>query len=419
MTGNASKYAAGHGNESGVTKSSPVLPFTEPQRRNAQRFVAHTFTDMAGLWLAHGWDARGGHSIERLQAADLSPAPLGYRRSMAVARQLFFFAQAWRIGGHTACADRAHALYADLTGRFWDRQHGGWFFSLRTGSTVPADPRKDAYGHAFAIFALAEYGAIFGSAEALDWSRRTLAAMKQHLLLPQGWFAQSASRDWREHDMVLEQNPHMHLLEALLALYTATRDPDVLQDAGNIVLLFMQRLRADDGTKVLEHFDAAGRPNGENGRIVEPGHSYEWAGLLQDYAELSGEAQYRQIAAPLLAWADAQGFDPQHGGIYDQLDTEGRVISDRKRIWPLTECIKLQAMRALETAEPAAYAALDRRIGFLTQHYLLPGGGWREFLRRDLAPDSDYLPATTPYHIATAALKVAEACGGLNEKVTL
>lgn len=412
MPGNASKYAAGHGNESGVTKPSPVLPFSEPQRAAAQRYVTHTFIDMVGLWLAHGWDDRGGHSVERLQAADLSPAPLGYRRSMAVARQLFFFAQAWRITGNESCAERAHALYADLTGRFWDQQHGGWFFSLKTGHEgAPADPRKDAYGHAFAIFALAEYGAIFSRAEAFDWARRTLAAMQQHLLLPQGWFAQSASRDWRARDMALEQNPHMHLLEALLALHAATGDAAVLDDAASLVLLFMQRLRADDGTKVLEHFDAAGRPNGETGRIVEPGHSYEWAGLLQDYAAASGEAQYRQIVAPLLAWADAQGFDPLHGGIYDQLDTEGRVISDRKRIWPLTECIKLQAMRAIDTAEPAAYAALDRRIGFLTQHYLLPGGGWREFLRRDLTPDSDYLPATTPYHIATAALKVAAAYG--------
>lgn len=419
MSGNGSNSAAGHGNESVVTKVSSIQPFTEPQRRAAQRFMSCAFIDTAGLWLEHGWDAAGGHSIERLQAADLAPAPLGYRRSMAVARQLFFFTQAWRFSGNEKCAERAHALYADLTGRFWDRTHGGWFFSLRTGvdAEAPADPRKDTYGHAFAIFALAEYGGIFGKAAAIDWARRTLEIMKRHLLLPQGWLAQGAARDWSAPDTALEQNPHMHLLEALLALYGVTRDPAVLQEADLPILLFMQRLRSDDGTKVLEHFDAAGRPSGGTGRIVEPGHSYEWAGLLRDYAAASGEAQYRQIAAPLVAWADAQGVDPQHGGIYDQLDTEGRVVSDRKRIWPLTECIKAQAMRAADTAEPAAYAALDRRLGFLTQHYLTPGGGWREFLRRDLSPDSDYLPATTPYHIATAALQVAEAYGAANMKV--
>lgn len=393
-----------------VTKPSPAMPYTETQRAAAQRFVTHVFTTMAGLWLQHGWTAAGAHSIERLQAADLTPVPLGYRRSMAVARQLFFFAQAWRMTGDESCAERAHALYADLTGRFWDKTHGGWLFSLGDDGR-PADPRKDLYGHAFTIFALSHYGAIFGKAEAIDRAKRTHQVVKQHLLLPQGWFAQTASRDWTAPDAALEQDPHMHLLEALLALHAATREAAVLQDAGALVLLFMQRLRSDDGTKVLEHFDAAGRPKDEIGRFVQPGHAYEWYGLLQDYAAASGKSEYRKIAAPLIAWADAQGVDPQHGGIYDRLDTEGRVVSDRKRIWPLTECIKAQAIRAVQTSEPAAYAALDRRIGFLTQHYLTPDGGWREFLRRDLTPDSDYLPATTPYHIAMAALAVAEAYG--------
>lgn len=412
MPGNASKYAAGHGNEGDVRKPPTTLPFTDAQRIAAQQFVAHVFTDMAGLWLEYGWDAAGGYSVERLQA-DLTPAPLGYRRSMAVARQLFFFTQAWRVTGHAACAERAHALYADLTGRFWDAEHGGWYFSLRTGDSANtgADLRKDLYGHAFAIFALAQYGAIFGEAAALDWARRTGEVIKRRLLLPQGWFAQAAKRDWSAADAALEQNPHMHLLEAWLALHQAGGDAAALRDAAALVMLFMQRLRSDDGTRVLEHFDAAGQPHHNQGRFVEPGHAYEWYGLLHDYADASGEAQYRSVAAPLLVWADTQGVDPQHGGIYDRLDTEGRVVSERKRIWPLTECIKAQAIRAIETADPAAYAALDRRIAFLARHYLLPNGAWREFLRRDLSPDSDYLPATTPYHLATAALKVAEAYG--------
>ena len=133
---------------------------------------------IAHLGMMH-WVYRG-----RFYAADLTPVLVGYRRSMAVARQLFFFSQAWRITGNKACADRAHALYADLTGRFWDHQHDGWFFSLKTGADAhtPADPRKDTYGHAFVIFALAEYGAVFGKPAAIDWARRTLEIVKQRLL---------------------------------------------------------------------------------------------------------------------------------------------------------------------------------------------------------------------------------------------
>ncbi len=427
MAGNASKYAAGHGNEGAVllrnaplletrvTDPSSTIPFTESQRAAARRFAAYAFVDMAGLWLERGWNAAGAHSIERLQAADLVPAPLGYRRSMAVARQLFFFAQAWRVTGNPACAARADALYADLTGRFWDTQHGGWFFSLGDDGR-PADDRKDLYGHAFAIFALSHYAAIFNRPAALDWARRTAEVVKQHLLLPQGWFAQAAARDWSTPVAALEQNPHMHLLEAWLALHAAGGDAGALQDATQIVALFSTRLRSADGTKVLEHFDAAGRPQAETGRLVQSGHSYEWYWLLHEYAASSGQPEYRQIAAPLLAWADRHGVDPLHGGIYDQLDIDGSPTLLRKRIWPVAECIKAYAIRATAATDPAGYAALDRWVGFMTTHYFTGpvagmSGGWHEFLRRDLQPDSDYLPATTPYHVAMAALKVMEAFG--------
>jgi mannose-6-phosphate isomerase len=395
-----------------VTESPSAMPYTGAQRATARRFVAYAFGDMADLWLRHGWNATGAHSIERLQAADLAPAPLGFRRSMAAARQLFFFAQAWRVTGRPAYAERAHAIFADLTGRFWDAQQGGWFFSLDDAG-VPADAGKDLYGHAFAIFALAQYGAISGSAAAIDWAARTGRLVKQKMLLPRGWFAQRTARDWSAPDAVLEQNPHMHLLEAWLALHAATGDAAALRDAAHIVELFRTRLRAPDGAKVLEHFDAAGSPRAADGRLVQTGHSYEWYGLLHDYAKASGEAEHAAIAAPLLDWAERHGVDPQHGGIYDQVDVEGRVTSDRKRIWPVGECIKAWGWRAATTGAPQDYAALERWIAFLLRHYLVGAGRWHEFLRRDLTPDSDYLPATTPYHVAMAALKAAEAFGGI------
>jgi mannose-6-phosphate isomerase len=400
------------GMPSRVTETLPARPYTEAQRAAAQRFVAYAFGDMAGLWLRHGWNAAGAHSIERLRAADLAPVPLGYRRSMAAARQLFFFAQAWRVTGDAARAARAHAIYADLTGRFWDARHGGWVFSLGDDGK-PADAGKDLYGHAFAVFALAHYGMIFQKPDAIDWARRTAGLVRQKMLLPRGWFAQRTAPDWSAPDAVLEQNPHMHLLEAWLALHAATGEAAVLQDAADLVGLFHARLRAPDGAKVVEHFDAAGRPRAADGRLVQTGHSYEWYGLLHDYAQASGQADHAAIAAPLLDWAERHGVDPLHGGIFDQVDIDGRVTSDRKRIWPVGECIKAWGWQATVTRDPQAYAMLDRWIGFMMRHYFTGDGAWREFLRRDLMPDSDYLPATTPYHVAMAALRTAEAFGGL------
>jgi mannose-6-phosphate isomerase len=389
--------------------------FTDAQRAAAGRFVSYVLDDMARLWATHGWHDAGGHGIERLQA-DLTPAPLGYRRSMVIGRQLFFFAQAWRVSGTALFADRAHALFADLTGRFWDAAHGGWFFSLGDDGR-PADTTKDLYGHAFVMFGLAHYAAIFKKPEAIDWARKTNDLVKRHMQLPQGWLAETAARDWTPRDTALEQNPHMHLLEAYLSLYAATQDRAFLRDAQHMVAIYTEKLRSHDGAKVLEHFDSAGRPHPEKGRLIQPGHLYEWAWLLNEYADFTGLAVYKTSPALLIDWADAKGVDPQHGGIYFHVDSDGNVVNDRKRIWPVTECIKAYATLARQTGDAAAWATLSHWIAFITEHYFVGpiagvSGGAHEFLNRALQPDSDYLPASTPYHIAMAALEAERVLGG-------
>lgn len=382
---------------------------TESQRTVARKFVSYVFGDMAALWASKGWNTAGQHGIERLRT-DLTPVALGYRRSMVVGRQLFFFSQAWHVTGTPLYADRAHALFADLTGRFWDAEHGGWFFSLGDDH-APANAGKDLYGHALVLFGLAHYATVFQQPAALDWARRTHVLIQRHLRLPQGWLAQAAARDWRVTDQALEQNPHMHLLEAYLALHAASGDPDFLQEAARIVALFAKHLRSPNGAQVIEHLDADGRPRQDIGHLVQPGHSYEWYWLLNEYVDSSGQQDGKILAAPLFDWANRHGVDGLHGGIYDQLDTQGHVFSDRKRIWPVTECIKAHATLAAQGGDAETCAALTRWITFLDRTYLTGQGGWHEYLRRDLQPDSDYLPASTPYHIAMAALKVEGLLG--------
>jgi mannose-6-phosphate isomerase len=384
--------------------------FTDAQREAAQKFVSYVLGDMAAIWAGTGWDEAGKHGFEQLQA-DRTPSALGYRRSMVVGRQLFFFAQAWRVTGDTILAARAHALFTDLIHRFWDNEHGGWFFALGDDGKPP-NATKDLYGHAFVMFGLAHYGSIFQKPEAIDWARRTNELVKRHMSLPQGWYAQTATRDWALLDTALEQNPHMHLLEAYLSLHAASGDASYLADARNMVAIYTERLRSPDGAKVLEHFDINGVPQPQKGRLIQPGHLYEWYWLLNEYADSAGLAAFKASCAPLLAWADAHGVDAHHGGIYGQVDADGSVVNDRKRIWPATECIKAYATLSRQTGDSAVYATLSKWIAHISDVYFTGSGGWHEYVRRDLTPDSDIMPASTPYHVAMAALEVERLLGG-------
>jgi mannose-6-phosphate isomerase len=383
--------------------------FSPAQTDAARDFVTYVMRDMAHLWAGAGWNDAGAHSHERLRP-DLAPAALGYRRGMAVGRQMFFFSHAWRLTGEALFAERAHALYADLTTRFWDERNGGWFFSL-DGDGAPADTTKDLYAHAFAMFGLAHYGAIFGNVEAFDWASRTNDVVER-LHLSQGWNARTASRDWMPLDTALEQNPHMHLFEAYLSLHAATGDSCYRADAERIVALYTDRLCSPDKTKVIEFFDSNGVPLPDKGRRIEPGHSYEWYWLLNEYAEGAHHPVAKEIAAPLMAWAGRYGVDGRHGGIYSYVDPDGAILDDRKRVWAATECIKAHTVPAREAATPDAYAALSDWIAYVMKTHFAGAGRWHEYVRRDLHPDSDFMPSSTPYHFAMAALEVDRVLGG-------
>jgi mannose/cellobiose epimerase-like protein (N-acyl-D-glucosamine 2-epimerase family) len=380
------------------------------QCRIAREFVSYTFVHMARLCATRGWDEARGRSVERLQA-DLTPAPLGYRRGMVAGRQLFFFSHAYRLTLDPVFADRARRICTDLLAHFWDEANGGWYFSV-DDDNVALDTTKDLYGHAFIMFGLAHYAAIFADSDAVNWIQKTNELVFRHFRLPGGWLATSTTRDWVIGSRKLEQNPHMHLLETYLSAYGATRDSAFLKCATEMVSIYTEMLRTRDGSKVLEHLDENGQPNGPNGKLIEPGHLYEWYWLVNEYADIAGLLAYRAACAPIVDWAENQGCDAEAGGIYDQVDSDGNIVSHRKRIWPVTECIKAFATLVRIGGGEEAKASLIRWISFIREKYCTKDGAWHEYLNRQLQPDCDYLPLSTPYHVAMAALEVERVLGG-------
>src|SRR6185369_8252154 len=103
-------------------------------------------------------------------------------------------------------------------------------------------------------------------------------------------------------------------------------------------------------------------------------------------------------AASLFERGFSVGIDPDFGGVFDQVAVDGNLLVDTKRIWPVTELIKAHAARCKATRQAAELTQLRGAVELLFTVYLLPDGGWRERLRRDLTCYDDTLPATTCYH---------------------
>ena len=359
------------------------------------------------VWSTRGFDPGAGRFRERL---DWTGAPLDVpHRSMVQARQIYVFAHACQLGWF-AEGGRLAEVAMDALVRDFGTVSGGeasFAFSI-DGRGGTASAVRDAYAHAFVLFAASWLYRLNGDARLLRLADQTNAFVKAHLVDPRhgGLFDASpvVAREKR-------QNPLMHLLEAYLALERAAPGRGYLEDARALVALFRSRLFQASPGVLLEHFaeDWSPHPDPARAALWEPGHHFEWVWLLREYQQLSGD-DVGAWSERLYAVARDHGLAPD-GLVYDELAADRTVRTRSHRVWPHTEAIKAAAARHAEgDAEAPAFAGA--MAGALLDHFLdRPfAGGWADHLDERRAPLVNYVPASSLYHLFFAA---AEAAHGL------
>ena len=344
------------------------------------------------LWLAHGIDhARGGF----FEALDLRThrcaAP--FRRLRVVARQTVVFSQAASLGlpgAEDAVRLGLHFLEAHAA-----QDDGGyaWRFDL---AHKPTDLTRDLYDHAFVLLALASAAHLAGAETLRPRAWSLLAWLDTAFAHPAGGYRESLPPA-----LPRRQNPHMHLLEALLAAHAAFGDAIFLARAQALVDLFATRLFDAQTGALPEYFDERLSPLRDDGRfLVEPGHHCEWVWLLHQ-ANTLGVRLPRDASARLMAFTDRYGIDPAHGALVDELGSDGTVRAAGSRLWPQTERLRAEFLR------PDASAARQLQAVRALAAYLRPDGLWHERRLADGAFADVPAPASSLYHLTGAVLAVS------------
>lgn len=354
---------------------------------------AWTFRAALPLWAEAGFDAADGSFFETLT---LDGTPTGDRRlrTRTLCRQIYVYAHAQTLGWERG--EAVSAAGAQYLLRCAALEGGGWAKALGEGGVV-LDPTLDLYDMAFVLFALgwryraAKEPEILAAAHAtLDFIEARMSdaegAGYWHVWPPQGH---------------RQQNPHMHLLEASLATFEASGDQRFLDQADTIVELFKRRFF--DGETLAEFFTRDwGRAEGEAGRLVEPGHQFEWAWILAQYQRLSGKDVTREAEA-LVGFAEKFGVDQQSQVTFQQIRDDGAPLDRGSRAWPNTERIKgWLGLYELTGADPRAAAAGSTRL--LLDRYFADcaPGAWIDHFDAEGRPISKTAPASTFYHVFLA-----------------
>ncbi len=362
---------------------------------SVRRYVAWVSAALPA-WQARGFDPATGLFRERLHLDGTPDHDAGLRVRTHM-RQVYVFSHAAILGllpREAALATAASAMEG-IRARAWAAGGvPGWAHRLDAKGGI-TDQRRDLYDHAFALHALAWLAGATGDARYQDWVDETFAAIDRLMAAPAGGWAESD-----RHEMPRRQNPHMHLLEACLALYETSGDPRHLARAAELVGLFRTRFFDEEIGTLREFFG----PRWETGEAygsdrLDPGHMLEWVWLLRRYERTAGQPVSRHAG---LLFDAAERIGTTRGGfLLDAVDPTGRPASDGCRLWPQTEYLKACLVQFEATGDRGYLAKADAMAARILEVYLKGPGPSLWIDRFDLSGNVavDHVPASILYHL--------------------
>jgi mannose/cellobiose epimerase-like protein (N-acyl-D-glucosamine 2-epimerase family) len=360
------------------------------------------------LWMTRGVDDASGGFHERI-AQNGVPVASDNRRARVQPRQIYCFATAGTRGfdGPWGAVVKDGLAYFEAT----FRREDGLFGAVADPAGKLIDDTFDLYNQAFAIFGYSQLAATFPQMRAAMEERATdlidrIAARYKHPL--------AGFEETDPPSTPLCSNPHMHLFEATLAWEEVAHEPKRWTAlADEIAGLAMTKFIDSKSGGLREFFDHDWNPHpSDKGRIMEPGHQFEWAWLLARWGALRKNQEAIDRAERLFEIGIEHGMAPDGKvaimGLYDDFSVHDPIA----RMWPQTEWLKAATRLALVGAPErrSAYLGSAARACEAFDLFLKTPieGLWYDKRRADGTFIGEPAPASTFYHIACAIYEAAD-----------
>ena len=367
-------------------------PQAEPLLDGMKRFEDWLRLRALPIWCSLGQDERGLFS--EVLAMDGRPMSMS-RRARVQARQVYVYAMAGKLGWNGPWL-RSVSTGLDRLIRDYLRDDG-LCRTLLAADGTPLNETAMVYDQAFLMLALAQANMAGVADDNLEQRAMTVRDTLLIGVQTNGAVVEAAGD-------LYQSNCHMHLLEASMAWETAGENAGWAALTDQIAALARSTFIDAEGGFLREFFGADWRPAlGDPGRLVEPGHQFEWAWLMARYSRSRNDPEAADVARRLYAFG-MQGISDHLGVAIDAMNDDGTIRSHRARLWPQTEWLKASLILAelAHDDERQTYllnAAAALRALWL---YLTPDGVWRDKMVADRTFVDEPAPASSLYHIMAA-----------------
>lgn len=335
--------------------------------------------DAYPVWARDGWDPVHGGFHERLAPA--GPVLGESRRACAQVRQIYCFARARELGWKGDARRLLAAALDHFLMRY--RRSDGLFRTLVAPDGHVLDDRALLEDQACALLAFAEAHRLLGSSSDLPaQARALLGAIEARFRQANDGFVSGLG------GRALLSRPHLHLLEAALAWRSVSEEPCWHRLAEELTSLALDRMIDPQSGVLHEHFagGSAALP-GVAGRLIEPGHQFEWAWLLM---RRGPNAQAHRAAARLLEIGETHGV--RDGVAVNALLEDLTVQDPRARLWAQAGRLKALA-RGARLGEARCWPLVEQAADIL-QRYLDTGTRGLWHVRRK--PGGEFIREPSP-----------------------
>lgn len=340
----------------------------------------------------------------------------GMRHLVSSTRFVFNYATAYRLYGTEYYRDWA-GDGLDFLVREHRQDSGHYAWVIENGQVT--DNRAMAYGHAFVMLAAASclqagiahaspiIDEVWEFMESYFWDEKT------------GAYADERDGTLAVLDPYRGQNANMHMCEALIAAYEATRQQRYLDRATHLARRFTIELAAINDGLIWEHYDTNWqcdmqynidkpddlfKPWG-----FQPGHQVEWSKLLMMLNAHAPEKVWVTRAIELYQAAMKQGWDHQHEGLVYGFAPDGEFADTHKYFWVHAEAFAAAWRLYRHTGEPSYLDDYQRLWKYSWAHLIdHEQGAWFRIRNRD-GSAFDQLkspPGKTDYHTMGACWDV-------------
>ncbi|SET88427.1 AGE family epimerase/isomerase [Paenibacillus sp. NFR01] len=319
-----------------------LLP--EPWLKQLEQVLKANILD---FWMKHTLDAKNGGFVGEID--NQMNVVEGAEKSLVLnARILWAFASAYRIYKQPEYLEMADRAYAYLMEHFADKTNGGFYWMV-DAQGVPSQTKKQVYGQAFVIYALAEYHHAAGREEALNTAAGLFETLEKYAYDPvHHGYIEALAADWsptedlslsaKDMNVKKSMNTHLHVLEGYTGLYRVYPN-DALR--GKLTLLteiMIDRIIDDKGRHFHLFQDDDWTVKSD---IVSYGHDIEGSWLLVEAAEvLGGEDLLERARKVAITMAEAtleEGLDGD-GGLRNEMEAHG-LVDRNNDWWPQAEAV--------------------------------------------------------------------------------